>query len=306
MVILGGDQPRRRALEDQQLVDRGGDLGNELHGAGAGPDHGHPLAPEIHIVAPAGRVERNALERLAPRDRGERRAVQLADRADDRLCLERLLALRRAQAQRPRAALLAPLGRRDLGLEADVLAQPEAIGAGPEVVEQHLLRGVVLRPVLALGERVAVEVVGHVDAAARIGVLPPRAAHVGILLEDHERHARLLEPVGGHDAGHAGADHRHLEGRVGRQLSEAPARRPEVVAVHRELLEEQGEIVLDHLVPHDEGEDPAHGVLIGFGRRHAASVPEPCQRLEGQMPGQLQAVAVDPAVGLEQPGRVRP
>ena len=54
------------------------------------------------------------------------------------------------------------------------------------------LRAVVQRPVVALGERVAVVVVRDVDPAAGIGVLQPRAADVGVLVEHDVGHAGLL------------------------------------------------------------------------------------------------------------------
>ena len=199
----------------------GRDLGDELHRARAGADHRDALAREVDVVVPArpsGTTARRTSSR--PGDVRERRAVELADRADDRVGLERLLACRRrsrtrtVQRQRRRPTTSADS---DLGPEADVLAQVERVGAAPEVVEQHVLGREVERPVVALRERVAVVVVRVVDAAARIRVLEPGAADVVVLLEDHERHAGLLQPVGGEQARHAGADDQ-------RRRSRRPAR----------------------------------------------------------------------------------
>ena len=118
--------------------------------------------------------------------------------------------------------------REHLGAEADVRAQVEVVGAGAEVVEQHVLGAELLRPVVALRERVAVEVVGHVDPAPGVAVLEPRAADVVVLLEDTTRDAGLAEPVGGDEARHAGADdRRRRNGRSGVDVVLAPARRAE-------------------------------------------------------------------------------
>ena len=87
-----------------------------------------------------------------------------------------------------------------------------------EVVVQLGLGRVGLRPVVALRERVAVVVVRDVDPAARVGVLEPGAADVGVLLEHRTDDAGLLEPVRGGDAGHAGADDRDAEVAAGGEL----------------------------------------------------------------------------------------
>ena len=130
-----------------------------------------------------------------------------------------------------------------LGREADVLAQLERVGAAAEVVEQHVLRREVERPVVPLRERVAVVVVRVVDAATGIGVLEPRAADVVVLLDDDEGDAGLLQPVRGEQPRHARADDQHDEVDAGRELVGLPPRRAPVLAAVRELLLEQREVV---------------------------------------------------------------
>ena len=123
------------------------------------------------------------------------------------------------------------------------LAQAERVGAAPEVVEQHVLGREVQRPVVALRERVAVVVVRVVDAATGIRVLEPRAADVVVLLDDHERHAGLLQPVRGEQARHARADDRRRgTSVVGRDVGLAPPGRAAVLAADRELLFEEREV----------------------------------------------------------------
>ena len=92
VVVVGRrPEPRRRPLEHEELADDGRDLGDELDRARAGADHRDALAPQVDVVVPARRVERRTGERVAAGDVGEARPVQLADRADDRVGLDRLL-----------------------------------------------------------------------------------------------------------------------------------------------------------------------------------------------------------------------
>ena len=70
---------------------------------------------------------------------------------------------------------------------------------------------VLVRPVVALQERVAVAEVAGVQAAAGVIVLEPDAADIIVTLEDHEVDAGLKQPVGHGQTGHARADDGHPE-----------------------------------------------------------------------------------------------
>ena len=63
-----------------------------------------------------------------------------------------------------------------------------------EVALELGLPGEVLGPVVARLEAVAVEVVADVDPGPGIRVLPPGSAHAGVLLDDGEGDAGLLQP----------------------------------------------------------------------------------------------------------------
>ena len=236
VVVVGRPEPRWRALEHEQLADLGRDLGDELHRARAGADHGDALAAEIDVVVPPRRVERRTRERVAPGDVGERRPVELADRADDRVRLDRLVGDRRACATstvQTRVLRRTTSPTRTSVPNRMCVAQVERVGAAAEVVEQHVLRREVQRPVVALRERVAVVVVRVVDAATRIRVLEPRAADVVVLLDDDEVDARLLQAVRGEQARHARADDDDVEVDVGRDVALVPAGRAPVLAAVR-------------------------------------------------------------------------
>src|SRR5207247_11194913 len=100
----------------------------------------------------------------------------------------------------------------------------------------------VQRPVVTLRKRVAVVVVGVVDAAAGIRVLEPCAPDVVVLLENDELDSGLLQPVRGEETGHAGANDRDMERRLGRDVWRPPAWSAPVLAPHGQLLLQQGKV----------------------------------------------------------------
>ena len=170
--------------------------------------------------------------------------------------------------------------RQHLGAEPDVVAQAEVVGAATEVVEQHVLRREVERPVVALREGVAVDVVRVVDAATRIGVLEPGAADVVVLLEDDEVDAGLLQPVGGEQARHARADDDDAELGVGRDVGLVPGRAAAVFAEQRELLFEQRHVLRHVGAADDELHDPRQLVVRRRRRRATTVVAESRERRE--------------------------
>ena len=84
VVVVGGRaEPRRRALEHEQLADVGRDLGDELHRARAGADHRDALARAGRRrgpSAPSGTTGPRTSR--GPAMSGNERPVELADRAD--------------------------------------------------------------------------------------------------------------------------------------------------------------------------------------------------------------------------------
>ncbi len=230
-------------------------------------------------MVPTSGVERRSLERVAARDVGELRPVELTDRADDGVRVHRLGTGGAVHLHGPRLGRVVPRDRLDRGVEVDVLAELERVGAVAEVVEQHVLRREVERPVVALRERVAVVVVRVVDSAAGIAVLPPRAADFTVLLDDHERDARLMQSMRGEQPGHAGADDDHVE--VDRGI-DVPRRRPTVLAPVRELLLEQRQ-VRRHLLAADRVlHDLQQHVVAGDRRGLRACVAVLDERVDGQ------------------------
>ena len=165
----------------------------------------------------------------------------------------------------------------DLGAEADERPEPVLVGHATEVVEQHLLGGEVLRPVVPLRERVAVEEVRHVDAAARVRVLEPGATDVVVLLQHDDLDAGLVQSVGCHQSGHPGADDGDPEGPVGGDLLLVPRRGAEVLA-ERQLVAQQLEVVVAGGATGDEGEQSLQLVERQRADRLRRSLAQPLQR----------------------------
>ncbi len=212
VVVRHRQAPGRAALEHREVRGLGRDLRHELIGRGAGADHRHALAAQVDVVTPFCGMERRPLEGPDPLDLRDPRLVELADRAHDGIGLDGLLgAILPADFDTPDGAGLIPAQALDPGLETDVLLQAVLGRNAAEVFQQLRLRREVLRPAMVRLEGIAVHVVGIVDPAAGIGVDQPGAAHVGVGLDDLERHARLAQANAGQQARHPRPDHQHLQ-----------------------------------------------------------------------------------------------
>ena len=309
VVFVAGhrQEPRRRALEHHEVGRDLGDARNELRGAGAGADHGDALAVQVDGVVPPGRVERRPREVVDALDVGHRRPVELSGRAHERIEPVRLrLAAVRRRVDEPGALGLVPSRAEHFGGGANAVTDTEALDTRAEVVEQHRLRRVVLRPVGRLRGRVAVEVVLDVDAATRVVVLEPRAPDVVVLLEHDDLDAGLAEPVRGDDARHAGADDAHGDARARADLADRPGRPPQVGAVEGELgLVERLGVVVDRRTAHELDEPAA----IGRSQRRllrAARVAVADQRGGGELARLGDLLRRVAGIGLEHPREVRP
>ncbi|CAB4958103.1 unannotated protein [freshwater metagenome] len=200
--------PDRGALEDRQPCDVGRDRRDHLHRRRARADHGHALAGEVDVVVPAGGVHRRAREVVQARDGRDLRLVEDAGGADDVAGEQRLGVL---ELDAPEVAVLVERRGRDAGVQADPVADAEAVDAVLRVGLQLAARRVDPRPArpLPVGELVAER--RDVDRDAGIRVPVPRAADAVAGLEHEDVVlAGVLQRDRGADAGEAGADDDHL------------------------------------------------------------------------------------------------
>ena len=89
---------------------------------------------------------------------------------------------------------------------------------------------------MALRERVAVVVVGVVDSAAGVGGFVPRPSDVVVLVQDGERHTRLLQAMRRQDARHAGTDDHRADVGAGGEGVDLPCGRATILTFVGELL----------------------------------------------------------------------
>ena len=263
VIIRRRPQPGRRALKHFQLFHIRRDFRHELERARARADHIHAFAFQIHIVPPLRGMEGRALERSHTLDVGQLGLVELPHRADHGVGNKRLfLAGFILDLHMPLRRLFVEARLPHLCLEADVLAQVIFVRSALEIAQQHILRGVMIGPVVVRLEAERIHVVRIVHAAAGIGVLEPGAANFGILLDHIEGNACLLEADGGENAAHTRADHHHAQLAARRaQLFGIPMRMLHVLAGKAELFLHEGHIVFGNVGTGDEIHHPAHGGL---------------------------------------------
>ena len=197
-VVVGGQQPGRGALIDVNMARLVHQAGDELRRAGPCPDDRNAPSRQIHRVVPGGGVEGGAVEALAALNGRKGRPVELPHRADDAVeLLGQLGPAAVPHGQRPGAGLVVEAGLGHVAGQADALGQFQVLGRRLQVRQEVRLGREAGGPVIGLREGEAVELVGDVNPAARIHVLKPGPAHVGVLLEHGDRHTGLAQAVGG-------------------------------------------------------------------------------------------------------------
>ena len=167
-------------------------------------------------------------------DLGKVRPVQLPYGADHRARRQRRrCSVATTRPNGPGGCGIVPGRLGHLGFPQHMAADVIAVHHGLEVGLQLGLFGEEVRPLIGRLEAVAVEVISDVDPRPRIGVLPPRPADTGVLLDDRERDACLFEANARQQPRFPAADHDHREV-VGRGATD----RPTVFAVELHLFEQ--------------------------------------------------------------------
>ena len=165
------------------------------------------------------------------------RAVELAHRADQGVDAHgRDAAVAGADGHLPLLSGLVEASLGHLAAEADALAQAEILGGALQVGQQVGLRREAGGPLVGLREGEAVQLIRHIDAAARVDVLEPGAADVAVLLEQRHCDAGLAQAVRRRQARRTGTDHGAPEATVTADVGRVPRRFPWIAAGKREFL----------------------------------------------------------------------
>ncbi len=191
MIGLGGHKPGRRALEYLQLLAVGRYFRHELGGAAAGSDDNHPFALQRVFVFPAGRVKRDSVERVQAADIRHFGAVELANCADDTVRHQGFAFAVGIHLYQPSIVALPECGTLYRVVQSHVLAQSVLVHNTVEVSLQFGCSGEVSRPLVIGLKNVAVQMIGGIDLAPRIGIFVPGTAHFRILFQHHKGYAVL-------------------------------------------------------------------------------------------------------------------
>ena len=157
LAVVQRGAPVGPPLEDRQMVGLLADGRDGLHAGGAGADHRHPLALDLHrLGGPVVGVERRALEHvgavgLHALDAGVGGRGQQAEGGEQEAAAQVAPV---AEVQAPHAAVLVPAGGLDGAVELHVLAQVELVGHVVEVAQVLGLAREALLPVPLLEQLV--------------------------------------------------------------------------------------------------------------------------------------------------------
>ena len=216
-LLLGGvvaaaarHDPRRGALEHDDLRAGRDERGHDLHRARAGADDGDLRAVEGHRVVPAGGVEhrpREAVEAGQQRDGrlGEAPAGEHEHLGEE---LRRAIA---ADIDAPGPLVVVPPGGQQRAAEPEDVAQARALDDALEIALDLGAGRELRRPgrIEVIGQ--AVEVRGHIAGDAGVGVLAPGAAGAVGAFEHDDLVAGGTCREGRRDAGEPGADDDDLD-----------------------------------------------------------------------------------------------
>jgi hypothetical protein len=198
----------RGALEDPQLLDTRGDLGDQLHGRGAGADDAHATAVDGEAVRPPPRVAPVALE---VRDPFEVREVVRGQHAHGRQHEPGPGHATVVEPDLPFGCLGVPARRPDPGVDLDVPAEVETVDDEVEVaLALGLAREALLPAPLAqqlVGEGVRVGDALGVESGAWVAAPVPGASDAAATLVGLDAEAGLPQAVDRVDAGRPGTDH---------------------------------------------------------------------------------------------------
>ena len=189
---------RRRALEDVEVLRRGGQRGHALDATGPGAKKGDDLVRQAGerlvrptagvVVVPPRRVERRPGEVLHSRDGGQLHEIEDPDSQHVPAAADHVVVV---GADLPSGRFLVPLGPGHSGMEKGVVFEVETVGdrlevasdllaervaAGGDVIELLEHREVDVRLDVAHHARVAVPIPGSPDAARLVDDADPLEA----------------------------------------------------------------------------------------------------------------------------------
>src|SRR3954447_23067204 len=197
-------------------------------------------------------MKNRAAEQRQSCNRWNRWAIQLPDRADHRVAVDRLgCAIAGMERYAPTGSRFVEFRCWNIDSETYVLAQIIFIGRFIDICQNLIPSREVPGPLRVRVERIRVEVVGCIDCTTWIIVLQPGASDIPVLFQDHKRNAEFLEPDTGTQASEPGADDDNLEA-LDRQSGRIalPMYRASIFVPQAGLFHQQRDILLRNRLTH--------------------------------------------------------
>ena len=182
--IVARQHPGGGALKHRQVRGQRRYLGHDLHRAGTGAHHGHPLAGQIQVGTPLVGVKGHAGKSVQARHLGNQRLVQ---RAGGQHHMARQHGRLARQFHLPVLLLGQPAQGLHLGVERNERTQLVLVHQAQDVVLNFLLLRVGPAPGVIGLKRQRIQVRGHIAGAAGIHVVAPGAAHLRASLQNQHR-----------------------------------------------------------------------------------------------------------------------
>ena len=195
VIMRIGLNPGRRALKHKNIARLFCNLWHKLKCARTRTNHPNALIRQIAFPRPSRRMKSNPPIALAPHNIRQLWTVELSHSADNGIHLNHLPhPLFIPHLNLPDLARLINTTAHDLCLKPDMLAQAKIRGKLLEIIEKHLLRRKILRPIFGQ-KRIRIRVIRTINAASGIRILQPCPPHIGILLHHRKRNPHLLKPM---------------------------------------------------------------------------------------------------------------
>ena len=250
VIMRIGLNPGRRALKHKNLACLLCNLWHKLKGTRARTNHPNALIRQIAFSRPSRRMKCNPPILLAPRNIRQLWAIELPHGTDNSIRLERLThTVFILHLNFPDLALFIKTTAHNLRAKPDMLAQAKIHCKLFEIIEKHLLRRKILRPIPG-HKRIGIRVIRTINAASGIRILEPCPPHIGILFHHNKRNPRLLKPMRRQQPGHPRPNNQNpkLPLLIPGQIIH-PRRHKRIFPIQRQLPLQKRPVIFGNLLP---------------------------------------------------------
>ena len=235
-------RPLRAALEDTQLRHIVGNGRGDLHGGRTRADYRHALAGQIKRLRPMGGMKKRGGEIVHAVNWRHFRHAYLPHRADQYRRLPDLpfaiFGSRIGCFYAPALRVSLPVHPFDLRVELYLAANVKLIGLAGEIILNFIAWREIAAPAIGFAKAQTIGMIGRIDAAAGVIILPPCAADIGVFLQYQIGDAFIVQQLAHHQTGHTGTDNDNRRGRLRGRCGNCRAQRckTHLLAHHRRIF----------------------------------------------------------------------